>query len=231
MADYRSEEEQIEILKKWWQENGRSMVAGVCIALVGYFGWAWWHGYQQSKIEAAADLYQQMVPSRQEGAQPLDKTRVTAIAEQLRKDYPGTVYAIFASLHLSKEAVAAKDFPRAIELLNWASDHKPDAALIPLLRLRTAQVQYAQAQYDVALATLSEVKDSGAWKSDFSELRGDLLLAQGKADLAREAYADALKALDESGTPERRQNIEMKQADATQSTQALPTPAVTGGKT
>jgi predicted negative regulator of RcsB-dependent stress response len=231
MADYRTEEEQIEILKKWWRENGRSMLAGVCIALVGYFGWTWWHGYQQSKIEAAADLYQQMVPVKQEGAQPLDKSKVAAVAEQLRKDYPGTVYAIFATLHLAKEAVLAKDYPRALELLNWAAEHKADANLMPLLQLRSAQVQFAQGQYEAALATLANIKDGGAWKVDFAELRGDLMLAQGKVDLARDAYTEALKVIEESGASELRSNIEMKLANLAQPHQAAPVSAATGGKT
>lgn len=225
MADYRTEEEQIEILKKWWKENGRSMVAGVAIALVGYFGWSWWHSYQQSKIEAAADLYQQMVPGKQDAARPLDKQKVAAVAEQLRKDYPSTVYAIFASLQLAKEAVASRDYPHALELLNWAKEHKPDAALVPMVSLRIAQVQYAQGQYDAALSTLTAVKDSGAWKADLAELQGDLAIAQGKSEQAREAYGEALKGLDASGAPERRRFIEMKLADVTPSTQAAPTPA------
>lgn len=227
MADYRTEEEQIEILKTWWRENGRSTVIGVVVALVGYFGWAAWHSYQQSKMEAAADLYQQMAVGK-DGAPAADKNKVTAAAEQLRKDYPGSVYAIFAALHLAKDAVDAKDFPRAAEMLAWAAERKPDASLAPLVTLRLAQVQYAQGQHDAALATLTSVKDGGAWKAALEELRGDVLLAQNRPDMARNAYGEALKALDDSGAQERRQNIEMKLAELAEPVQAVP--ATTGGK-
>jgi predicted negative regulator of RcsB-dependent stress response len=37
MADYRTEEEQIELIKKWWRENGRSTVVGVGCGGSGIF--------------------------------------------------------------------------------------------------------------------------------------------------------------------------------------------------
>ncbi len=205
MADYRTEEEQIEILKKWWRDNGRSTVAGVGVALVGYFAWSGWQAHRQAGFEAAADLYQQMSTA------PADKSG--ALAEQLRSEYPGSSYAIFAALQLAKTAVTEGKLPQAVEMLEWARAHKPDAALAPMVSLRLAQVQYAQTQHEAALATLDEVKDPGAWKAAIAELRGDIALAQGRVDAARDAYDSALKALDESGAQERRQDVEMKLAD------------------
>ena len=32
MDVYKTEEEQVEAIKKWWQENGKSIIAGVVIA-------------------------------------------------------------------------------------------------------------------------------------------------------------------------------------------------------
>ncbi|HNE26955.1 MAG TPA: tetratricopeptide repeat protein, partial [Pseudomonadales bacterium] len=71
MADYRTEEEQIELIKKWWRENGRSTVVGVGVALVLFFGWMQWQAYQKKNIEAASDLFQQMLTATEavDGAQ------------------------------------------------------------------------------------------------------------------------------------------------------------------
>ena len=33
MEQYRTEEEQVEALKKWWEENGRSTIVAVIVAL------------------------------------------------------------------------------------------------------------------------------------------------------------------------------------------------------
>ncbi|MDH5355953.1 MAG: tetratricopeptide repeat protein, partial [Gammaproteobacteria bacterium] len=34
-----TDEEQVEKLKKWWQENGRSVIAGIIIGVGGLFGY------------------------------------------------------------------------------------------------------------------------------------------------------------------------------------------------
>jgi len=38
VSDHITEEEQIEAFKRWWNENGRSVVVGIVLAVVGYFG-------------------------------------------------------------------------------------------------------------------------------------------------------------------------------------------------
>ena len=38
MESYRTEEEQVEALKRWWDENGRSTMTAVVLALVAGFG-------------------------------------------------------------------------------------------------------------------------------------------------------------------------------------------------
>ena len=42
MAELRTEEEQLEAIKRWWKENGTSLIAGVAIAAAGVFGWNAW---------------------------------------------------------------------------------------------------------------------------------------------------------------------------------------------
>ena len=42
MENYDSEQEQVEDIKKWWKENGRSVIAGLVIGLGGMVGWKSW---------------------------------------------------------------------------------------------------------------------------------------------------------------------------------------------
>ncbi len=208
MADYRTDEEQIELIRKWWRENGRSTVAGVGAALLLFFGWTQWQAYQKKNIEAASDLFQQMLVAAEsvDGAQ-----KVTALAEQLRKEYPRTVYAVFASLRLAKDAVAANDLPAAAQFLAWAQQQKLDASLQPLVSLRLAQVQYAQNEGDKALVTLASIKSSGtAWEGEVAELRGDVQSAQGNTEDARVSYQDAKQVFDAAGNKERTSMLEVK---------------------
>jgi len=205
MAD--TEEEQIELLKKWWHENGKAIVIGVVTAIVLFVGWQAWHSHQKAKNEAAADVFQQMITATES---PNGAVKAVELAEQLRKDYSSTVYGIFAALQLAKNAVAANDLPHAATLLDWAQGQHPDASLKPLIGLRLAKVQYAQGELDKALVSLSDIKDGSAWFVTAAELRGDILQAQNKPDEAHEIYNAALKALDASGDQEQRANLEIK---------------------
>ena len=204
MAD--TEEEQIELLKKWWNENGKAIVIGVVTAVVLFVGWQTWRSHQQARNEAAADIFQQMITAAET---PDGTVKAAELAEQLPKDYATTVYGVFAALQLAKDAVVANDLPRAATLLEWAQSQHPDASLKPLIGFRLAKVQYAQGELEKALISLSGI-DGSAWLVVAAELRGDILQAQNKPDAARESYNAALKALDASGDQEQRANLEIK---------------------
>lgn len=207
MADYRTEEEQIELLKTWWKENGKSTLVGVAVSLLAFTGWQFWTAQQKARNEAAADIYQQMIVAYEV---PGGGEKGGALAEQIRKDYPATVYGVFAALQLAREAVVANDLPRASTLLGWALEQGPDVSLVPLVSLRLAHVQYAQGELDKALQSLVKIKDTDTWHASAAELKGDIFLAQGKADEAMASYASALSAIEASANPERRATIETK---------------------
>lgn len=190
MADLRTEEEQIEALKNWWDENGKATIAGVVVALSGYFGWVGWDKIQQNKVQAAADVYQQML-SLPEGS----TEQVKALAEQLSQDHAGTPYAAFAALELAKQAVAANEFDRARELLTLADKQKLTDSAKPLVKLRLAQVEYAAGNYDAALTVLKALPAGEQWEVAAAELRGDVFKAQGQADQARIQYQAAMDVL------------------------------------
>jgi predicted negative regulator of RcsB-dependent stress response len=50
VADHITEEEQIEALKRWWEENGKQTLLGIALIVGGYFGWQAWtdHGVEQA---------------------------------------------------------------------------------------------------------------------------------------------------------------------------------------
>ena len=49
MAEYETEEQQVEALKQWWAENGRAVLMGIGLGLVLIFGFRFW---QSSKVSA-----------------------------------------------------------------------------------------------------------------------------------------------------------------------------------
>ena len=60
MATYETEEEQLEALKKWWKENGRSILLGLLLGVLIIAGWRGWQAYQANRAESASTLYEQM---------------------------------------------------------------------------------------------------------------------------------------------------------------------------
>ena len=56
--ELRTEEEQVEAMKKWWNENGKSLIITVVVVLAGYFGWNSYQENQRVQGEAAASIYQ-----------------------------------------------------------------------------------------------------------------------------------------------------------------------------
>ena len=74
--------------------------------------------------------------------------------------------------------------------LDWAAKNA-EAELLTVILYRKAVVQYALDDLDGALTSLNAMSGTGHQTLSF-ELKGDILLAQGKPDEARKAYKAAL---------------------------------------
>ena len=81
MAEQRQDEADLEALKRWWDENGKGIVAAVVVAVLGTVGWQQYQGFTASKAEAASDLYASMLAVQIEGD---DSEQIAALAAQLR---------------------------------------------------------------------------------------------------------------------------------------------------
>lgn len=188
MDVYRTEEEQVEALKKWWKENGKSVVIGLVIGLGAIFGWRTWQEEQLRQAEAASEMYQQMVIAVRDDNDP-DQAQKTA--EQIINDYGSTVYAVFAKLLQAKLAVDAQNLEGATEYLRWSLDNNHDKSLQHLIRLRLARVLLARDKSDAA-SSIIDVKQIGPFSAAYDELRGDIKQHDGDIEAARIAYQQAL---------------------------------------
>lgn len=185
------EQEQLSELKTWWRMYGNlvtGVVAAVALAVAGWQGWNW---YQRNQAAEAAAVYAAV----QKAATERDARRVREASGELTEKYPGTTYAAMAALTSAKLQYDAGDLKTAKIQLQWAADKAADAELRDLARLRLAHVLFDEKALDDALKTLS-VEPVPAFAPRFAELKGDLLLAQGKPVEARAAYAVALAKLD-----------------------------------
>ena len=192
MDQYRTEEEQVEALRRWWDENGKSTIAAIVIALAAGFGWQTWKANDQLEQESASDIYQAMLQTVSAGdASPGQLETGVGLAEQLKSEYSGSTYAQFAALHLARLAVAENDLAEAEAQLRWVlgkAAKGTDTAQVAQMRL--ARVVAASGDTDQALAIL-EQGGEGPYQASYAVARGDILLALGRNDEAREAYSNA----------------------------------------
>lgn len=192
MESYRTEEEQLEVLKRWWNENGRSIVIGVVIALAGTIGWQSWQSSRAQQQQAASDVYQAMLRSMSARVPSSDDLQSVGLANQLKSEHGGTTYAQFAALHLASMAVGDGELARAEEELRWVLGKAAKGSdTQQVAQMRLARVLAASGQTEQALAILSEAGE-GAYAASYAVAEGDILLAAGRDDEARTAYGKAL---------------------------------------
>ena len=200
MEPYRTEDEQVEALRRWWQENGRSTIVAIVLALGVGFGYQGWKDFRENQADNASDLYQRILQALSAPALSAEQEKIAVqLAEQLKADYSSTAYAQFAALQLARVAVDRNDLTEAQAQLRWVlgkADKGSDIERIAQLRL--ARVLGAGGEVDQALAILAQGKE-GPYQASYAVARGDILLNAGRGDEARDAYTAALAAADSSG--------------------------------
>lgn len=206
MDVYSTEEEQVEAIRKWWRDNGKSVIFGVVLGLAAVFGWRGWQEHRAAQAMASSELFQDVLTSLRSDTP--DKAR--APAEEIVKNYSGTGYGLLARLVLAKLDVDSQHLDQAAGQLKQALAATSQTSLELEIRLRLARVQTAAGNLDTALATL-DVKDPGSYAPDYAELRGDILARQGKAKQAYTAYEEAKQGYTKNGLDT--SMLEMKMAD------------------
>ena len=195
MAHYDLEEqEQIDTLKTWWKMYGNlvtGLVTALALAGIGWQGWNWYQRNQAAQASAIYGVLEQAVAER-------DAQKIKAAAGELSEKFGGTTYASLAALVAARQSFDAGDLKTAKAQLAWAVAHGKDEVR-DLAHLRLAAVQLDEKAYDEALKLL-EASHAPAFDARFLELKGDVLIAQGKAAEAKAAYKAALdKATEKAG--------------------------------
>lgn len=192
MESYRTEEEQVEALRRWWDENGRSVVVAIVVALAAGFGWKSWQDYSQQQQFGASDIYQELLENSGQVAPTAEQLALSnTLAGQLKTEYASSTYAQFAALQLAKLAVQEGNLVEAEAQLRWVlkkADKTGDTAQVAQLRL--ARVLAAKGDSEQALKVLNAAAPS-SYQATYALARGDILLAQGRTAEARDAYSEA----------------------------------------
>lgn len=193
MAYDLEEQEQLDEFKAWWKKHGKFATNIVLLALVAYAAWQGYQYYQVKKSSEASALYQALVVT--------DSAKTDEVKSQsakLMEEFSGTPYAGRAAILAAKASLAANDTKQAKAQLEWASKNAKETAVKAVAHLQLAGILFEEKDYDTALKTLSNDVDKGFTGLN-DDLKGDILLAQGKKDEAKKAYQSALENLDVQG--------------------------------
>ncbi|KAA0876639.1 YfgM family protein [Nitrincola tapanii] len=194
MAELRTEEEQLEALKRWWHEYGKSLLLGVAVALVLFFGWQTWQKREANQAANASALYQNLIQSvvmQLDEGSARDLTGLQQMADLLKADHAKSTYAGYAALLMARVKAEEGDYAAALTELDWVLSAKLELDLHRVAQLRKARVLMQLQRQDEALILLTQF-DAGAFEAQYQEVLGDLYLQLGDEAQALTAYERAL---------------------------------------
>jgi len=187
MSQYMSEEQQIERIKKYWNNYGNIFLNAILFLAIAIAGWQWWQKHELGVQAQASTVYQQLM----EGLVTNDVTAVQAHGNLILKEFPSSSYAHFTHLVFAKLAVEKNKYKDAITHLSVVRKEGSSKAIRQIARLREARVQLALQQYQQALDLLDKTDDLN-FEAFVNQIKGDVYSAQGKKNKARKFYQVAL---------------------------------------
>ena len=183
-----SEEEQVDKLKKWWDSNGKQIIAGAVLGLAGIFGWNYYVDYQDSQALNARALYLSYAS---------DSANVGAY-DKLIKDHPSSSYADQATLLMAKYLFEAENYSLALDALKPLMSRE-NSVIASTAALRSASLYLELGQHQEALAVLN-MDNANEFSGLFYNLAGDVYLDLGNDEEARNSYALAIENITDNSS-------------------------------
>lgn len=195
MSNALTEEEQLSQLKSVTKKYGSSVVTGVLIALIAFFGWNYWQKKDNVGLQNETARVQQLMDQAPTAA--TDKAafaNAATLADGVVKKDVNTAQAIQAQLVMAKIDFDREDYASAErELQKVQASTVKDEGLKSLVNLHLAYAQMAQKKYTEALKVLDAIKVP-AFQASVEEARGDIFVDQNDKQKARTAYQNAWKS-------------------------------------
>ncbi len=186
------EQEQVDALKAWWKQNGKTVIMAVSVFIVTIAGIQGWRVYQSNQAHQAAAMYSQL----ENAEQTKDTKKIRDAAGQIIEKYPSTPYAARAALISARANYESGDAKSAKAQLEWVVGHSKEAPVLDMARLRLAGILLDEKNFAESIKLLN-AKHEDTYDGLYADLLGDAMVAQGKADEARKAYKESIQKTDE----------------------------------
>ena len=181
-----TEEEQVEQIKRWWNSNGKQIIAGAVIGLAGIFGWNAYTDYQDNQSLHARSLYLGYAS---------DSSNLGAY-DKLTTDFSSSTYSDQAILLMAKYLFDAGSYTEALSVIEPLINN-PSSVIANTASLRTASIYLQLGQHDQALSILEGQSENGFLGLVYN-LTGDIYLDLGNHSEARKYYSLAIDNVSEN---------------------------------
>jgi predicted negative regulator of RcsB-dependent stress response len=199
------EQEQLDQLKHFWAQYGNLITWTLIVVLGSFAAWNGWNYWQRSQATQAAALYDEIERASIEK----DMARVERALSDIQNKFGNTAFAAQGALLAARSLFEADKADGAKSALAWAIEKASDDSYRAIARLRLAAVHLESKGFDDALKVL-DAPMPAAYVALAADRRGDVLMAQGKADEAKVQYQKAWDGLTER--TEYRQLVQVKLA-------------------
>jgi len=181
-----TEEEQVEQIKKWWNSNGKQIIAGAVIGLAGIWGWNTYSDYQDKQSLNARSLYLSFAS---------DSNNLGAY-DKLTTDFSSSSYSDQAILLMAKYLFDAGSYTQALGVIKPLINNS-SSVIATTAALRVASIYLQLGQHDQALLILKGQSDDG-FSGLIYNLMGDIYLDLGNRTEAQKYYSLAINNVTEN---------------------------------
>ncbi len=186
MSSHLNEQDQVEIIKRFWKKYGNWILAVIIIIALAIAGWRFWQKHQQQTVDKASLLYQAAFV----GLKKHQAEIVEANTSKLQSEFASTTYASMASLLLAKQLVAESNLTLAKTQLIWVIRNTSVPELKAIAKLRLARILIEQHQAKKARIYLVPVK---GFEAVFYAVQGQAYQQMKQIAKARIAYTQSLQ--------------------------------------
>ena len=159
--------------------------------LGGFAGWNGWNYWQRDQAVKAGAMFEDLDRAAAAG----DAEKTARVFADMQQRFPKVSITQQGGLTAAKLQVDKGQADAAKASLTWVAENGAEEEIRSIARLRLAAVLADAKQFDEALKVL-EASKSPEFTALVADRRGDVLMAQGKTDEARNAWQAAYAAMD-----------------------------------
>ena len=187
--EYQTEEEQIDAIKRWWKENGKSIILGFVLGIGGIGGFKYWQANVAEQAKIASMHFEEIV-----ALSAKDKKEFVDKVMEVKNQHSGKSYADLTAFVAAKKLVDTKNYEEAKQQLEWIIENSSHDSFVHLATIRLVKVLLQLNENTEALTLLNNSKPDG-FESIYAELKGDVYSALRIYTKAKVEYQIALNII------------------------------------